>query len=433
MSRFLLLLGIGLAWGTAAFPQAPPPAPLTISFDDALKRAQANSLEILSADVSAKLALEDRVQAKAGLLPSVNWLNQFIYTQPNGSDTGVYIASNGPHEYTNQAVVHGEIFSPAKRAGYRMSQAAEAAARAKVEIAARGLAVTVVEGYYGLVSAGRKQAGALSSLTEAERFLGISQKQEAGGEVAHADVVKAQIQAQLRRRELQEAQLAIEKARIGLAVLIFPDYRQDFAVVDDLDTIPSLPPFQQIQDLAGKSNPEIRAAQETIRQQTFGVKAARGEMLPTLSFDYLYGINARQYAIHNSEQLRNLGSSVQAELSVPVWNWGTGRSKIRQAELRLQQANAELTYTQRRLLGQLNTFYREADAAAAQHASLRSSVDLAAESVRLTLLGYEAGEATALEVVDAQATQVEARNAADEGLLRYRLALANLQTLTGTF
>jgi outer membrane protein TolC len=314
-----------------------------------------------------------------------------------------------------------------------MSQAAEAAARAKVEIAARGLAVTVVESYYGLVAAGRKQTGAQRSLSEAERFLGITQKQEAGGEVAHADVVKAQIQLQLRRRELQEAQLDIEKARIGLAVLIFPDYRQDFAVVDDLDTVPSLPPFQQIQDLAGKSNPEIRAAQETIRQETFGVKAARGEMLPTLSFDYFYGIDARQYAIHNSEQLRNLGSSVQAEVSVPVWNWGTGRSKIRQAELRLQQAKTELTFTQRRLLAQLNTFYREADAAAAQHASLRSSVDLAAESVRLTLLGYEAGEATALEVVDAQATQVEARNAADEGLLRYRLALANLQTLTGTF
>jgi outer membrane protein TolC len=232
---------------------------------------------------------------------------------------------------------------------------------------------------------------------------------------------------------LQEAQLAIDKARIGLAVLLFTDYRQDFSVVDDLDAIPSLPPFQQIQDLAGKSNPEVRAAQETIRQETFGIKAARGEMLPSLSFDYFYGINAPNYGVRNSEQLRNLGSSVQAELSVPVWNWGAGRSKIRQAELRLQQAKAELTFTQRRLLAQLNTFYREADAAAAQHASLRTSADLAAESVRLTLLGYEAGEATALEVVDAQATQVEARNAADEGLLRYRLALANLQTLTGTF
>jgi len=50
----------------------------------------------------------------------------------------------------------------------------------------------------------------------------------------------------------------------------------------------------------------------------------------------------------------------------------------------------------------------------------------------LTLLRYQAGEATALEVVDAQTTAATARTAVDDGLLRYRLAIANLQTLTGT-
>jgi hypothetical protein len=36
-------------------------------------------------------------------------------------------------------------------------------------------------------------------------------------------------------------------------------------------------------------------------------------------------------------------------------------------------------------------------------------------------------------VKDAQTTLTEARNALDDGLVRYRLALANLQTLTGAF
>ena len=43
------------------------------------------------------------------------------------------------------------------------------------------------------------------------------------------------------------------------------------------------------------------------------------------------------------------------------------------------------------------------------------------------------GEATVLEVVDAQTTLIQARNAFDDGAARYRLALANLQTLTGVF
>ena len=39
---------------------------------------------------------------------------------------------------------------------------------------------------------------------------------------------------------------------------------------------------------------------------------------------------------------------------------------------------------------------------------------------------------TVLEVVDAQSTLAQARNAYDDGLSRYRLALASIQTLTGT-
>ena len=65
--------------------------------------------------------------------------------------------------------------------------------------------------------------------------------------------------------------------------------------------------------------------------------------------------------------------------------------------------------------------------------SLRSSLDLSRENLRLTNLRYQGGEATAFEVVDAQSTLAAARNALDDGLSRYRLAIANIQTLTGNF
>jgi outer membrane protein TolC len=92
-----------------------------------------------------------------------------------------------------------------------------------------------------------------------------------------------------------------------------------------------------------------------------------------------------------------------------------------------------LSFTQRQLLANLDSFYREAEVASSQLPSLAHSRDLAAESLRLTLLRYTAGEATVLEVVDAQATLAQARNAHDDGLVRYRVALAELQTLTGNF
>jgi len=64
---------------------------------------------------------------------------------------------------------------------------------------------------------------------------------------------------------------------------------------------------------------------------------------------------------------------------------------------------------------------------------LRRTADLAAESLRLVNLRYQAGTSSALEVVDAETTLTTARNAYDDGQVRYRMALANLQTLTGAF
>ncbi len=55
----------------------------------------------------------------------------------------------------------------------------------------------------------------------------------------------------------------------------------------------------------------------------------------------------------------------------------------------------------------------------------------ARESLRLTKLRYRAGEATVFEVVDAQNTLTGVETSEADGIVRYRLALANLQTLTG--
>lgn len=435
---------LAAAWSVAAaMAQTSPPsleakpaagaARLTISLQDALERARANSPQFQSANISALLAREDRVQSKAGLLPSVNYFNQYIYTEGNGTPSGMFVANDGVHIYNSQAQVHGDLYAPGKRADYKRTIAAEAMARAKAEVAARGLVVTVVQSYYGLAAAERKVQFAQQSLREAQQFFDITQKQERGGESAHSDVVKAQIQLEQRQRDAQEADLGVEKSRVGLAVLLFPDFQQDFDVVDDLQSELKLPPFPEVQVLAAKNNPDIRAAQAEVEQEKWGVSSARSGYLPSLSFDYFFGIDANEFAIYNGRDERNLGSVVQAQLTIPVWNWGATRSKLRQAQLHLQQARLDLSTTQRQLLANLNSFFQEAQTAGSQVSSLGHSVDLASESLRLTLLRYTAGEVTVLEVVDAQTTLAQARNAYADGLLRYRVALSDLQTLTGSF
>jgi outer membrane protein TolC len=412
-------------------------APLTLTLQDAIVRARKNNPEYRAALTAYGSAKEDRVQGRAALLPGVNYNAGFLYTQGNGTSTGRFVGANGVHEYISQGNVHQDI-SLQGIADYRRARAAEAVARARSEIAARGLIVTVVQTYYHFVVALRKYATAQRAATEGQRFLDISQKLERGGEVAHSDVIKAQIQFQQQRRELQEAELEMNRSRLELAVLVFTDFNENFTVVDDLQTPEPLPSLPEVQAAAARQNPELRAAMGALQEARQQVEVAWSGFLPSLKLDYFYGIDANHYATRQFDPasqlaVRNLGYAATATLQLPVWNWGANRSRLKQADLRREQAQVELTFTQRQLLAKLRTLYQEAQTARSELDSLSQSAELAAESLRLTTLRYQSGEATVLEVVDAQNTSTLARNAFSDGQSRFRVALANLQTLTGNF
>ncbi len=408
---------------------APSAAPLTLTLQDALDRARKNDPTYRSAVTDFGIAREDRVQSRANLLPNVNYTAAFDYNQGNGSGGSRFIANNGVHEYVSQGNVN-ETLSLANVADYRRNRALEAVAKARAEVAARGLVVSVVQAYYGFVSAQRKYATTERAFTEAERFFGISQKLEHGGEVAHSDVVKAQLQFQQQQRDLREAQLDMNKSRLDLAVLVFPDFNENFAVVDDLQTAEPLPVFAEVQRAAGVKNPDLRAALASLQAARQEVFSSWNGFLPSVSLDYFYGIDANHFATE-SGSAQNLGYSAAATLQLPVWNWGSSRSKVKQADLRRDLARVELSRTQRELLARLRTLYDEAQAAQSEMDSLSLSAQLASESLRLTTLRYQAGEALVLEVVDAQNTMILSNNAFNDGQVRYRVALANLQTLTG--
>ena len=79
-----------LATSSMGFAQATPSsqnltAPLTLTLQDALQRARQNTPEYRAAITDLGLAREDRVQARAMLLPDVNYNTSYIYTQGTGT------------------------------------------------------------------------------------------------------------------------------------------------------------------------------------------------------------------------------------------------------------------------------------------------------------------------------------------------------------
>lgn len=420
-------------------------APLTVTLQDALARARANEPQYRAAITDYGIARQNTVQSRAALLPSANYNAQFLYTEGNGTASGRFIANNGVHEYVSEGNVHQEL-SWQGAAEYRLARAQEALAKARAEIATRGLVVTVTQVYYGFVVAQRKYSTAQRAADEAQHFFDITQKLEHGGEVAHADTIKAQLQLQQQQRALEEAQLEMDRSRLELAVIIFPNFNENFSTVDDLENIPALPSFQDCEAQAGQQNPQLAAALAAMKAANQEVAVAWNGFLPSLSFDYFYGVDANQFAANGvartfdpishqivDERFRNLGYAATATLNLPIWNWGANRSKLKSTHLARDQAQVELSFAQRKMVADLKSLYSEAQTARSELESLRSSADLAAESLRLTNLRYQSGESTALEVVDAQNTLTTAQNAFGDGQVRFRVAVANLQTLTGPF
>jgi outer membrane protein TolC len=406
-----------------------------LSLQDAIETARRNDPQFQSAQTDAGIAKEDRVQARNGLLPSVVYNNSGIYTQQNHFPNGlpnpavVFIANNAVHEYISQGNVH-EVLDTAAVMNYRRTSAAAAMARARAEIASRGLIVTVVQRYYAVEATKEKLEAAVRAADDGEKFLKLTQDLEHGGEVAHSDEIKAELLAQDRRRQLREAQLALVNARLDFAVLVFANLRDDFELTDDLHRDIPLPLFPEFQQQAAQNNPDLRAALEAVRATQAGVVGERAGYLPSLTVDYFYGIDATHFAT-KTDGVSNLGSSIVASVSIPVWNWGTTQSRVRQAELRRTQAKSELSLAQRKLLAEIQSLYAEAEAALNELTGLQRSVELAAESLKLTTLRYRNSEGTILEVSDAQTVNAQANVAYQDGAVRYQVALANLQTLTG--
>jgi outer membrane protein TolC len=422
--------------------QATPP--LTVTFQDALERARKLDPTLVGATSDARSAREDRLQARNAMLPTITGTSQYLNTQGNGiTPDGRYVTNDGIHVYRDWAILHQDL-SPGVLMGTALTRAkaAEAMSNAKAEIARRGLAVTLTKNYYALVVAQRKYATAQAGLDQAKHFMDITGDLEHQGQAPHSDALKAEIQYRIQKQAFDEAKFSMEDTRLGLAVILFPDFNENFTVVDDLDSAPALPPFPEVQEMAEKGNPDMRVAFETVREANLDVKAAQSAFLPTLTIDTDYGIEANCFGLHCSQSafevsrtgiLPSLGYFLTATLNVPVWDWGTLRSKLHQAEYKQQSAKATLSLAQRTDISELYATYDEALIARSGLDEARKTAELAAESMRLTNLRYQGGAAPATDVVDAETALVTARNAYADAQVRYRMLLATLQTFTGSF
>jgi cobalt-zinc-cadmium efflux system outer membrane protein len=422
MQRLLAALLAATACASIAQAQTAPPAdagkaqpqgiPISgpvFSVDRALELAGVVSpaLEAASADVRAAEA----GQRVAGLRPN-----------PTVTVEAENVAGSGQYRGTQSLEATTSLTLPLELGGKRSARIAVADARTdratiQAAIAQADLRLNVIRAYAEAASAERRLMTARDQARIAGEALRAAQVRVQAGraspiEAERANVARVNADAALTREER-----AVEVARFTLSRII----GQPIAGPLDTDWFARVPPtYGPLRPIDSTGTLMMAAADADFAIADAGVRLARSQQVPDLTL----GAGARRF-----EQTNDTAAIFSLSIPLPLFN--NGRAALSQATAERQSADA------RRRLTALDVDQAiaraQADAAnAATNAAAATGPALSAaeEAARIARIGYREGKFGQLDLLDAERTLAQTREAAIDALLSYHIAQAQLERLT---
>jgi outer membrane protein len=399
------------------------------------------------AQINERIAAEDVAQAKSAFYPKVGAAPNFIYTTPSlskittagvaaGNLTAVterppsFIGANAITEYQGLVTVTGEIDTSGRlQATLKRNQALNESAHAGTEIARRDLTVAVSDAYYNLALASARRRGAEMNLQAAETFENNTKMQLDAGEVAPVDFVRARLQTASRRDELEQARANESVGGDALRLLIGYDFTQAIATEDLLMQIPQAGEIDNYTQTAVSTRPEFAQFEADMRAAEQEARIARSERRPQVTYSLNGGFVSDSL---NTSNLRDhLGASAQIGVTLPFFDSGASRSRETQARLRIQQTQNSRVLAERQFAQAFFSARTQALSAASRIKQIATAITDAEMNVSASLARYQAGEASIVEVTDAQNTLIAQRQAFYQAIFDYQTARARLLRAIG--
>ncbi len=387
-----------------------------LSFAQALERARSRNERILGAAVGVDRAKAERDAARGRRLPDISVSGRatridddiVIDLDPIRSvilklHPTVPAAAIPPF----RAQVQGERFNNLTlnatlplfaggriMAGVRAADGAIEAARQQQRSTNGEIASELAQRYFGLQLAIQNRITRQSMRKSLLQHVTRAQTLERNGQIARAERLRAEVALAESNRELQQATRDERLASLALSNTL----SSDSAVVPttQLFTLGTLAPLDSFQSLASKRNPVLaRIAAEKSRARE-GVKAALGEMLPSV------GVFAQRELYTKDLTLLQPTWAAGIALTFPIFQGGQRLARIESARAQERQVELLRARAQRDIAMLTALRYEQVEQARDQFAALEATRALAQESVRAQQVAFAAGLATSLDVVDAE-------------------------------
>jgi outer membrane protein len=397
---------------------------------DVYRQAQDNDTVWAGARYSYQASLEKGPQGRALLLPSVIF-NAGAYR--NSVDRTSPTAASGNYDSSNYTLQMTQpLYRRQNFAAYAQGKSAVTQAEAELAIARQDLILRTAQAYFDVLAAqdrlefSRTEKSAIAGQRElAERNFSVGNATIVDVHAARAryDLAVAQeVSAANDLKVKQEALIALTNAgTISLAPLAAGLELQNPEPAD----------IDFWAKAAQEQNPRIKVQEQQLAIASEEVSRARGGHYPTL--DFVASHNYNKYGSAFSPEITEYTSNqAGVQLQIPLFQGGATQSKVRESLAREEQARRGLEQARRQTTQQSRESYLAASSGVAQVRALEQALVSTQKALESTLLGYETGVRTGVDVLNAQSELYRTQRDLSQARYNWLLSRLRLKNAAGT-
>lgn len=451
MTPFVRLAVLAVLAAPAVAAQQPTAADtVRISIEQALTRAGSQGEEARLARAQVEVAATQVQAARSAALPALDGSFNYMRTyaspfrmrapadaEPDSSLAPIAkLFSNLPfgrdNQYTASLTATQAIFSPRLGSALRIANYYQAASRYGLREQLAETEYQVRTAYVNAQLAAALEASAQEAVAQASRFLEQERLRQQAGTGSELDVLRAEVSLENLRPQLVEAQNAAAVATLNLRRLVNVPLTAPLVLTTALVAPPMRAEERLDANAVATQRGAVQAEQESVRIANEIVKQAIAAYIPSLDFRMSLGrimYPQEALALNGRDWLTDWNASLT--LKVPLFSGFRRNAELSQARIGLKQEQYKLSQLREAVQLQYEQALGERARAAAAIVARQRTVDQAQKVYGLTVLRYDQGLATHLEVSEARLGLLMARTNYAQAVAQYHIADAGLQRALG--
>jgi len=398
-----------------------------LTIEEAMRIAETNAFSVRVAKSSVERTRQQVNEVKGNLGPQVRVNNTYTRFDKEIKQQGSVVR---PFEQTETQLVLRmpvDITGILKR-GLAASSIAVKVAEANLDSEKNDLRFSVRADYYQVLQAQAQVKVFEEALDSARKRLRNTELEYEAGSKAKVDVLRFQTQVQQAEADLIAAKNGLSLARNAFNNTLGRPIETPFELVEEVNLPAVAQDEKALTETAVKNRSELRAFRYNAEVlKNVRIAEERG-MLPSLDFSAIHSRNWNTGGAGSQDQT----TFGQITLSIPAWDDGITRARVKQARQDEEQNKIRTEQTELAISLEIRQATTNLANAKARWDVAKKQVEFATETFRLANVRYEAGEGIPLEVTDAQAELTRARVQMVAATYDYLTTYAQLQRALGT-